>query len=157
MGAGKSSTGRHLAHKSGAAFIDSDQCLEKRCGMSITDIFLMHGEPYFRQVESRLLLELAQDPVKKVISLGGGVVLSPANRDILKTGHWVFLAATPATILKRIGPTQHRPLLGKSISREDIEKLLQVRLPLYRQAPLRVETDGLSPLAVAEKIAGLVK
>ena len=98
-GTGKSTVARLLADKLGIEAIDADHELERRAGKTIRRIFTEDGEPRFRELESTLLAEFGQrDDV--VIATGGGVVLRPENRAILRTGRVVWLTA-PADVLWR--------------------------------------------------------
>ena len=101
MGTGKTSTGRVLAQKLGAAFLDLDQEIEAEEGMSIPAIFAQKGEPYFRAAEHRMVERVA-DRQNAVISTGGGTVKDPANVALLRqSGVIVCLTADVDTILMR--------------------------------------------------------
>jgi shikimate kinase len=98
-GTGKSTVARLLADKLGLEAIDADHELELRAGKTIRRIFAEDGEKAFRDLESTLLAEFGErDGV--VIATGGGVVLRPENRAILRTGRVVWLSA-PADVLWR--------------------------------------------------------
>ena len=76
MGAGKSTIARALS----ADFLDMDELIVQKIGMSIQEYFSKYGEPAFRKLEAEVLIECIQQDV--VLSTGGGVVLSPQNRDL---------------------------------------------------------------------------
>lgn len=155
MGTGKSSVGGRLACRLGIAFIDTDSLITARLGITIEKIFSKKGEDFFRKEEQKVLQEMRHSP-PRVIGAGGGMVLSLLNREIFRQGIWINLKATPATIMKRIGPQNYRPLLGKKVKRDGIESLLKKRQPYYDLAPYQIETDGLSPHAVVEKIVKIL-
>lgn len=152
MGTGKTSTGRVLAERLGRAFVDMDQRIEEREGRTIPDIFAQSGEPYFRALERALVQELAAQR-NLVIAPGGGIVLNPDNvRDFAATGHVICLRASPEWILQRVGADANRPLLQTEDKLGRIRELLARRQALYDAIPAQVDTDGLTPAQVADRI-----
>ena len=143
MGVGKSTVSAALAARTGAQEIDTDAALVAQQGMSISEMFARHGEPWFRQKETELCLSLAE-PAGKIISCGGGVVMRQQNVQALRRGGViVLLTARPETILKRVGENDDRPLLRGRKTVEGVQQLLDSRLPAYRAAAdLCVATDG---------------
>jgi shikimate kinase len=133
MGAGKSTIGRHLAKRLGKTFFDSDKEIETRTGVSISWIFEMEGEAGFRERESRIIEELSgMDNI--VMATGGGAVLAEENRHFLsQRGQVVYLCATADQLYRRTARDQQRPLLQTGDRRKQIEHLLAVRDPLYRE------------------------
>jgi len=156
-GSGKSTVGRLLAERLGWAFVDADEALEGAAGKSVAELFATEGEAGFRAREIDLLRELATLE-KHVIACGGGVVLRPENRGVLRdTGHCVWLTGAPETLCQRLecDPTtaKRRPALTELAGRAEIEKLLREREPLYREVShLTVATDGRSPADVVSAI-----
>jgi shikimate kinase len=139
MGCGKSVVGVLVAQRAGAPFHDLDFVIENEAGMSITDIFATRGEQAFRAMESRLLPEVLQPGA--VVALGGGAPIDDANwRLIVERSITVFLDCGFSTIWDRINGTVNRPLLS-SKSRAELEELLLVRRPRYREAVHRVDGD----------------
>lgn len=152
MGAGKTTTGRVLARKLDRHFVDLDREIETVCGMTVSDIFRIHGEAFFREQERNMIRELSQQS-NKVIATGGGVMLQPENVANLKSNGWVVcLAATADTIINRIGTDKTRPLLNAPNREELIGKMLQERANRYRLADYTVDTNRLTPDAVADRI-----
>src|SRR3972149_1160701 len=98
MGTGKTEVGREAARLLGFALIDADEEIVKSEGMPIAEIFKRHGEPYFRDVEARVLKEISKRK-NAVISTGGGAVLREENIEALRlNGVLVCLMASPETI-----------------------------------------------------------
>lgn len=160
MGTGKTSTGKVLAAKLGAAFIDMDQKIEEEAKMTIPEMFNKYGEAYFREKEHELACRLAARQ-NAVISTGGGTVKNKANIEALhKSGVVVCLSANVDTILTRTSSRGTRPVLDKADDgdrRQAIEKLLNERKALYKQADFMVDTSELSPLLVVDEIIRFLK
>lgn len=136
-GTGKTTVGRLLAARLEWTFVDADVYLESQAGKSIARIFAEDGEPVFRDLEARVLLELAQKP-QHVLSTGGGVILRAVNRVCLKTqGFVVWLQAKPELVWDRLqaDPTtrDRRPNLTATGGMAEIQTLMAVREPLYRE------------------------
>lgn len=158
MGVGKSTIGRLLADFLCLQFVDLDAEIERRCGADITWIFDKEGEAGFRKREHGLLAEVsAQSGI--VLATGGGVVLSPDNRQLLtKKGFVVYLQASVDQLLKRTAQDKGRPLLQVDNPESVIRQLLQDRAALYHEvADLEVSTEKKKPAQVAEAIVSLVQ
>jgi len=157
MGTGKTEVGRILAKKLGYKLIDADTEIEKEQKMTITEIFKQYGESKFRDIEADVIRRLSV--IKNIIiSTGGGAVLRQENIDNLrKNGVIVCLAASPETILKRTSRNTNRPLLQVENPLQKIKDLLEFRKPYYDKADIMIDTEGKSPLQVAEEIIEKVK
>ncbi len=132
MGAGKSTVGRQLAVASGREFFDSDQEIERRCGVDIPLIFEKEGEAGFRSRERAVIAELSQRR-GIVLATGGGAVLDANNRrHLINSGRVVYLFASVAEQLRRIGNDPNRPLLQTGDPYTRLAELLAQRDPLYR-------------------------
>jgi|SRR5690554_1837957 len=132
MGSGKSTIGRQLAKRLHRQFYDSDREIEKRTGVSISWIFEMEGESGFREREQKAIEELtALDGI--VLATGGGAVLTEANRQYLKRGKVVYLAASVEQLYRRTSRDTSRPLLQVGNRRQQIKQLMAQRDPLYRE------------------------
>ena len=154
-GSGKTATARHLAERLGWNWLDADAVLEERFGRSIRQIFAEEGEAGFRAKESAILEELCslQD---HVIATGGGGVLAPTNRVLLKRGAIVWLKAPPVILWQRMqqdaATVERRPNLAQG-GLAEIEAMLRVRTPLYEACQdFTVDTSEQSPVEVAAAV-----
>ena len=157
MGTGKSVVAKKLARKLKMEYIDTDQVIEGRQGMSIADIFAGHGENCFREQEDKLVKELSQKE-NMVIATGGGTLLSSDNARILgQTGEIVCLYADSLTIYNRVNKKNNRPLLkGENILNE-INRLLEERKKVYNNFTIKIDTTNLSVQEVVDKIITFLK
>jgi shikimate kinase len=134
MGAGKSSIGRRLAARLGIPFIDAVGEIESAAGMSISEIFDKHGEPYFRAGEARVIARLL-DNGPQVLATGGGSLMDAQTRTLIREkGVSIWLRADIDVLLKRTKRRNDRPLA------ERIKDLLPMREPLYAQADIVVQS-----------------
>jgi shikimate kinase len=157
MGTGKTTVGKIIAEKLKKSFVEMDSLIEEHEGKEINEIFENKGEPYFRNLEKELLLKLSGES-DLVISYGGGAVCNEENISLVKrTGKVFCLSATAATIYERTKKYSHRPLLKVASPLKQIEELLLRRFPYYRQADYIVDTEGVTPDEVAEKILDIIK
>ena len=155
MGAGKSTVGRILARRLGKRFVDTDHEIEKRNGVTIPVIFEIEGEDGFRRREQEVLADLAREK-DLVLSTGGGIVLKPENREVLRNhGFVVYLNARPELLAERTKHDRTRPLLNVEDPLTRLRELYAVRDPLYREvAHAIVETGRGAPQQVVQAILG---
>jgi shikimate kinase len=156
-GSGKTTVARILAAQLAWSWVDADEALERRAGRSIRDVFAVEGEAAFRELEASVLRELAEQP-RRIIATGGGVVLRPDNRDVLRRGWVVWLTADIDSLWQRLqgdaATAQRRPSLTGLAPREEIAEVLRKREPLYAAcANHRCDTTG---RAVDEIVAEIV-
>lgn len=158
MGSGKSTVGKIISGALFLTFFDTDGEIESRTGASIDWIFDLEGEEGFRKRESNVLEEMVQKN-SIVLSTGGGIILSEANREMLSSRGSVFYLATPiATQLERTSKDKDRPLLKNGDPGEILKKLHETRESLYEEvADYVVNTEGKSSQGVAAEIVKLVK
>jgi len=150
MGAGKTTTGRFLARLLGWDFVDLDERIVEMEGRSIAVILRDAGEPFFRDLESRLLASLAGRP-RIVVACGGGTYAHGPSRALIDAaGTAVWLQVPLPVAIERCLAGPARPLLSGP---EQAEALYRKRLPSYSAAPVHVSIEGLSPLEAAERIA----
>jgi len=141
MGVGKTSVGTQLAKDLGYSFVDTDTLIETDQHMTITTIFAKHGEPYFREVESKIIQQVMAGG-NQVVSTGGGAVIRDRNRDAFKkAGLVVCLTARPDVIYDRIKHETHRPLLQTADPKAKIKELLDSREHFYAQADVCIDTS----------------
>ena len=149
MGAGKSTIARNLAPD----FVDMDTLIEERLGMSIARFFEEKGEAAFRQVEEEVLADLLK--TDKVISTGGGIVISPRTRDLLKQHpENIYLKADFETLYQRISldKDNQRPLFLNN-SKEDLEAIFNERQIWYEEVASQiVDVSRLSPEEIIEEL-----
>lgn len=132
MGAGKTTVGRAVARRLGRPFIDSDHEIEARTGARIPLIFEHEGEVGFREREAQAIDEITQRE-DVVLATGGGAVLSAQNREWLRSrGTVIYLRAHPHDLWMRTRRDKNRPLLTAGDARTTLEKLFEIRDPLYR-------------------------
>lgn len=133
MGSGKSSIGRRLAQHFGMPCVDLDARIEERTGASVATIFEIEGEAGFRHRESELLAELSSQQ-GIVLATGGGAVLVPANRVLLRErGFVVWLETSIEQQLQRLVHDRQRPLLDAPDRRGRLELLQRERDPIYAE------------------------
>ena len=141
MGVGKSTVGRRLAKKIGWQFIDSDEEIEAAAGCSISDIFAIHGEPIFRDLEQRVLQRLLTTDAPMVLATGGGAWIQPAVREAIKQhATSIWLRAELDVLLERVSRRDYRPLLQMGDKREILERLMRERYPIYAEADVVVDS-----------------
>ncbi len=137
MGSGKTTVGRFLAAKMGYGFCDTDAVIEKVAGKSINDIFNSDGEEGFRELEGKVLGELAAY-TRLAIATGGGIVLRRENWSYLQQGLVVWLDVPVEILLSRLGGDTTRPLLQVSDREAELKTRLEQRKRLYAQADLHI-------------------
>jgi len=156
MGVGKTSIGTRLASDLGYTFVDTDDLIEADQKTTITEIFAQKGEPYFRDVEARVIRTVLENE-NQVVSTGGGAVIRDENREAFKeAGLVVCLMARPEVIYERIKHETHRPLLKVPDPMARIRDLLESRAEFYGQADLIIDTSEKSVdeavLEIKEKV-----
>lgn len=150
MGSGKTTVGRELARALGREFVDLDRTVVKQAGREIPEIFAESGEDHFRDLEHQTLLDALRGHPRIVLACGGGVVVRPDNRALLREVATVFLSEDTQVLYDRTRGAG-RPL--RAARREDFERRYAERLPLYREvADIEVEVGGRPPAAVAEEV-----
>lgn len=157
MGTGKTVVAKKLAEKLGREFLELDAVIEKKEGMSIKDIFEKKGEPYFREIEKKVVKESSQKQ-GLVISAGGGAIIDEENFNTLKPNSIIIcLQASPDTIMQRTKGNVCRPLLNVPDPKKRIQELLEKRAPYYKKADHCVSTDNLTIDQVVAKIMQLIQ
>ena len=156
-GSGKSAVGKLLAARLGRPVLDTDELIQQRAGCSIAEIFERQGEAHFRSLEDGVIEEL-RSTRGAVISVGGGGVERPRNRELLaEMGHVVWLTAPAEELHRRItadsASESSRPRLTEGDALSEVRGLLSRRTPWYEElAAARIDTTGRQPAEVAETI-----
>ena len=147
---GKSSVGRLLAERLNANFVDTDDEIERQCGMTIEQIFCTQGENFFRQKENELLSSLVDTP-NLVVACGGGSVLAASFPSFAAHCKVIWLTVTASTVKRRLGNVP-RPLFD-GLDESGLAALIEARAPLYQQnADVTVATDDLTVAQVVTEI-----
>jgi shikimate kinase len=158
MGAGKTTLGRALAQRLRREFVDTDRVLVERTGVPVATIFEIEGEDGFRRRESAVLADLAvQEGL--VVATGGGAVLSPANRSLMRdNGTVVYLRARIESLWERTRHDASRPLLATPDPRATLAEILAAREPLYREAAhVVVDTGSQSASTLAGRVVAALR
>jgi shikimate kinase len=169
MGSGKSTVGPILANSIAYDFVDLDAAIERIEGRSISEIFRLHGERYFRQREREELIRMCV-PTRLVIALGGGTLVQPETyRFIRASGLLVYLRLSPEELYRRVRHKDDRPLLtdaeGRRLRPEELKARIQTlyheRETLYASADITVESDirrvGVTADRVARELASRLR
>lgn len=153
MGAGKSAVSERLSTVYAMKSVEMDQVIAEREGMSIPNIFAAHGEEYFRDLETELLVEM-QSHKNTVISCGGGAVLRERNiREMKRNGRVVLLTASPETVYERVKDSDDRPVLNGRKNVKGIKELMEQRRGRYEAAAdIVINTDNKTVMQVCEEL-----
>ena len=167
-GSGKSAVGRLLAERLNKPFLDSDALVEEQCGQRIPAIFAREGEAYFRNCESRVLLDATRRYDSAVIATGGGIVTRQENRALLRSaGTCIYLSVQPEIALSRLDvqraeaaargeDPEIRPLLAGSDPPARLRSLLSDRVQWYEDAHVTFVTDEKSIEQVVQEIIAVL-
>lgn len=153
MGAGKTTVSACLGNLLAMEVMEMDAYIQKKEGMSIKDIFAVHGEEYFRNCESNTLISL-QEKRHVVVSCGGGVPLREKNVDLMKkSGYVVWLTATPEAIFDRVKDSTERPLLNGNMRVDFIQDLMESRREKYEAAAdIMIDTTEKDVVEICEEL-----
>ncbi len=158
VGAGKSTIGKQLAKELKLEFVDSDDMIEKKCGVDINWIFDLEGEACFRNREREVIAEILVEKQNIVLATGGGAINNPDTRSLLSSrGKVVYLEATIEQQLQRTTKDTTRPLLRVDDKETVLRELMVEREPLYRSiADVVVETNGATVKNIVNKISTFI-
>ena len=151
MGSGKSSIGNLVSKKLNIPFIDIDILIEDYAGMSITEIFEINGEDYFRSLEEKITLKSLKSK-KSIIALGGGGFINEKIRKNVLSNHFSFwLDWNESILLKRIKNSKRRPLVFKSTDKK-IKEIIKERTKIYSKAQFKINCNKLTKYEIQKKI-----
>ena len=151
MGSGKSSIGSIVSRRLNIDFIDVDQEIENKIGMTIKKIFENKGEKYFREIEELTTLKLLKKN-KTVISLGGGAFLNnKIKKEILDNHISFWLNWDTRTLVNRIKDSQKRPVVFKA-SKNELTDLIKKRSIVYSKAMYKIDCENLSKNQIVGRI-----
>lgn len=158
-GAGKSTIGPRLAERLSLPFLEIDQLVERAAGMSLGEVFELHGEAFYRKLERETLRGLLAETNGAVIATGGSVVSDSESFDLLrKSATTVWLKARPEDHMSRvIAQGDERPMKNRTDAMAELRALFVTRAALYAQADHVVDTSLLgvegSVTALAEALS----
>ena len=161
MGAGKTSIGKRLAARLEVGFCDADQAIEQAAGMTVAEIFAKYGEPEFRRLERSVIARLLGE-TPHILATGGGAYMDDTTRDAMRTSAFTIWLKAPIDILlgrvrKRQEQDRSRPLLNTDDMRGTLERLLEVRGPVYAQADMTLESADEPHGVLLDKIVAALK
>lgn len=153
-GAGKSTLGRRCATELGLDFVELDDLIERAAGMSLPELFALHGEPYYRRLTLQSLSSLLATGRPCVIALPGGIVQDEEALALIRRRcTTVWLKARPQDHMDRVvGQGDERPMAGRRDAMAELRAILAAREPLYRQADLVIDTSGREPERVTNEL-----
>ena len=157
MGVGKSTIAKQLAKQLNISFLDTDQKIEDQEKKSISNIFKINGEIYFRKLETKLLYQLNN---KQVIACGGGLPLFNNNMVyIKKTGVSIYLKASSDFLFSRLKNKKNRPLISK-FDKYELQQFicdqLTEREKIYSKATYKISVDGKTNEEILGEIHSLI-
>ena len=153
-GAGKSTVGKALADRLQVGFFELDRLVEASAGMRLPELFAIHGEDYFRQLELAALTRFLETHPCAVLATGGGLVTSPeAFNLLLARTQTVWLKATPEEHWTRVVKQGDlRPMQNRPHAMAELRRRLKEREPLYRRAQRQCATSGRPVSAVVDEL-----
>ena len=158
MGSGKSTIGALLSKKMNMKFIDLDQKIETIEKQTVSQIFKLKGEKYFRELEVETISSLLCSKEKELIlSLGGGSFLDEKIRRNVKNNSLSFwLNWKPLTIIKRIRKSSKRPLV-QGLNDQEIEKMMLDRNKYYSKSNFKIDCDNHKKNEIVDRIVSILK
>ena len=144
-GAGKSTVGPTLAGRLKVEFVELDAMIEEESNLSLSELFSLHGESYYKRLAHDLMLRLLSGNEQMVIATGGSIVTDPETWSLLKRRtHTVWLKASPEDHWKRVlGQGDTRPMANRRSAMTELRSILSIRSPLYAEAIQTIDTSSI--------------
>ena len=156
MGSGKSTIGKLLSERLKVPFLDLDEEIVRKTGLSIPEIFSSSGEEKFREIEREVLIGLLSKSESLIVSTGGGAPAYKDNMELInKNGTSIYLKADFEKLWERISKDGNRPLVAAG--KEKVRKLFERRIPFYERADIVVRTDIFTPDETVERILKIMQ
>jgi XRE family aerobic/anaerobic benzoate catabolism transcriptional regulator len=158
-GAGKSTLGPLVAEKLGWPFIEMDDLIGDASGLTLDQLFELHGEPYYRRLEHETLRRVLAREGPVVLAAAGGVVNEPSSWELLRQRTTVvWLRARPEDHWDRVvAQGDRRPMADNPAAKKELRTLLAAREKIYAQARIVVDTTDAAPERLAERIVRLAR
>ncbi len=158
-GAGKTTIGRRLARRLKRRFVELDRQIATRAGLTLSEIFSLHGEEYYRRLERDVLVDLLAERQPLVLTVGGGLVTSPDTYALLlRDTTTIWLKARPEDYWNRVSRQgDRRPMDQHPHARQALRQLVARRDPLYARAAVTVETSTLAPTEAVDRLVKLLE
>lgn len=157
MGSGKTSIGKLLAKKINLPFYDSDENIEDKLSLKISEIFETYGEILFREQEEKICIDILKKE-KFVLALGGGAITNEGIRDsIAKNSLLIYLKTDENILFERLKNDKSRPLLKGTNLKKQINSILKDRKKFYSESNIIIENNVNDIEAVVEEIISLIK
>src|SRR5215470_15433019 len=153
-GAGKSTLGEALARSLRRPLVELDKEIEREAGIGLSEIFLLYGQAGYRRIERRCLERIVESNGEMVMTVGGGIVSEPETYNLLLHNCLtVWVKASPDEHMGRVvAQGDFRPMQGHAEAMEDLTRILEARVPLYRKADLTIDTTGETPAQSLRKL-----
>lgn len=158
-GAGKSTVGRALAKRLRRPFVELDARVEEAAGLSLAEIWEIHGEAYYRRLEQEALSKILESTPRAVLATSGGIVAEPTTWERLRrSAITIWLEATPEEHWDRVvAQGDHRPMANDPLAMERLRQLLAEREALYRQAHHTISTSGTDVAGVVARVEAILR